>query len=240
MKYALLFALGLLVGSAAQANSLWDDAVSLFDSYGDLIPGHMEVAFDQYNGRGELVTSDRSTIAIWTDETGETQSRVISAERNGEDVTEERRDDPSSGAPPFGGPPDDDEEQSDNAFAGLARSPFDPEEQDHVTITNIGPVEIVEGVRSQVFEFRHQTSDRASNTGTAWLDTETGEPVLLRLSIEPLPRFISEFEMEQYFARDEQGRWVVRRLEFVGAGRILFLQRRIESRLIFSEYFRSR
>jgi len=46
--------------------------------------------------------------------------------------------------------------------------------------------------------------------------------------------------MEQYFARDEQGRWVVRRLEFVGAGRILFLQRRIESRLIFSEYFRSR
>ncbi len=239
MKYALLFGFGLLAATVAPANSLWNDAVDLFDAYGDLIPGRMEISFDQYNGRGRLVTSDRSTIAIWVDDTGETQTRIISAERDGEDVTEERREDPSSGAPPFGGRPGDDEEADDNAFAGLSRSPFDPDEQEHVTITRIGAVENVDGVRSQVFEFRHRTSDSAANVGTAWLDAETGEPVLLRLTIEPLPRVISEFEMEQSFARDEQGQWVVRRLDFVGAGSILFLQRRIESRLIFSEYFRA-
>ncbi|MFW6288794.1 MAG: hypothetical protein ACOC2Q_03340 [Spirochaetota bacterium] len=63
--------------------------------------------------------------------------------------------------------------------------------------------------------------------------------MLLRLTIEPLPRFISEFEMKQHFARDDRGRWVVRRLEFVGAGSVVFVRRRIESILIFSEYFRS-
>jgi len=239
MKYALIVGFAALVAMVAPANSLWENAVDLFDAYGDLVPGHMEVRFDQYNGRGQLVTSDRSTIAIWVDETGETQSRIISAERDGEDVTEERREDPSSGAPPFGGRPGDGEEEDDNAFAGLGRSPFDPDEQDRVTITRVGTVDVVEGVRSQEFEFVHRTTDRAANAGTAWLDAETGEPVLLRLTIEPLPRFVSEFEMEQYFARDEHGQWVVQRLEFVGAGQILFLQRRVESRLIFSEYFRS-
>jgi len=236
MKRSLVLLITALCASTVSASSLWDNAVELYRSYGDLVPGRMDIRFEQYNRRDELVSTDASAIEIFLDESGEIASRVIKAERNGKDVTDERRDDPSSGAPPFGGPGDG---ESDNVFAGLARSPFDPAEQANVTITRVGPPERVAGVTAQPFEFEHRTSSRAVNRGTAWLAAGTGEPVRLVLTVDPLPRFVSDFVMLQHYARDESDRWVLRTLEFDGAGHLLFLHRRIESRLIFSEYFRS-
>ena len=229
----------LLPSLVLQATPLWERAVELYGSYDDLVPGHMEIRFDQYNGRGKLVTTEESEIDIWVDESGEVQSRIIRATKDGDDVTEERRENPRSGAPPFGGGPEDGEEEGDSAFSGLDRSPFDPLEQANVRILDAGPTVIVNGVRAQAFEYEHETGADSLTRGTAWLSVETGEPVRLHATIEPLPTFVRDFALRQHFGRDEQGRLVVRELEFDGVGRILFLERRIESRLIFSDYFRS-
>ncbi|MFW6291648.1 MAG: hypothetical protein ACOC7V_04900 [Spirochaetota bacterium] len=230
----------LIPALALPATPLWERAVELYGSYDDLVPGRMEIRFDQYNGRDKLVTTEESVIDIWVDEDGQVQSRIVRATKDGDDVTEERRENPRSGAPPFGGGPGDEEEEDDGgAFSGLERSPFDPLEQTNVRIVDVGPTAIVDGVAAQPFEYEHETGPDSITRGTAWLSVGTGEPIRLHATIEPLPSFVRDFALRQHFDRDREGRLVVRELEFDGVGRILFLERRIESRLIFSDYFRS-
>ena len=229
----------LLPSLAFPATPLWERAVELYGSYDDLVPGRMEIRFDQYNGRGKLVTTEESEIDIWVDESGEVQSRIVRATKDGDDVTEERRENPRSGAPPFGGGPGNEEEDGGGAFSGLQRSPFDPLEQTNVRIVDAGPTVILDGVPAQPFEYEHETGPDSITRGTAWLSVETGEPIRVHATIEPLPSFVRDFALRQRFDRDEEGRLIVRELEFDGVGRILFLERRIESRLIFSDYFRS-
>lgn len=239
MRLTAILLLLLAPALVLPATPLWERAVELYRSYGDLVPGRMEIRFDQYNGRGKLVATEESEIDIWVDADGEVQSRVIRATKDGEDVTEERRENPRAGGPPFGGGPGDSQEDDEGAFAGLQRSPFDPLEQANVRIVDVGPAALVNGVRAQAFEYEHRTGPEAVTRGTAWLSVDTGEPVRLDATVEPLPSFVREFVLRQHFDRDDEGRWIVRELEFDGAGRFLFLERRIESRLVFSDYFPS-
>lgn len=234
MKKLFVVILGLAQLSLLSADSLWDEAVEIFSEYRDLTPGRMEIHFEQYNGRGKLVSTDETELLMWSDENGETTSRIVFARHNGEDVTEDRREDPDSGRPSFTGNGDGDE---NGAFAGLQRSPFDPQEQSNVSVSVNDGLEVADGTEVRSFEFRHATGPDTYTAGTAWLDAESGEPVRLQLTIAPLPRFVDSFSMRQEFGRDEEGRWITRRLEFDGEGSFLFFRRRIESRLIFSEYF---
>lgn len=223
---------------ARGADDLWGRAVALYAEYGSLLPGRMIISFEQYNGRGNLVSTDQSEIEIWRDESDEIQSRIVSATRDGEDVTQERREDPSSGASPFGGAGGGSDDDG-NGFAGLQLSPFDPAEQANVTVTGIGRETTINGIAAKPYEFVHETGENTRNRGVAWIATVNGDPVLLELTIDPLPSLVSEFLMRQEYERDDEGRWIVRRLEFSGAGSILFIRRRIESRLVFSDYFPS-
>jgi hypothetical protein len=233
---SVLLVLTIALAPTLWATSLWEQAVELYGTYSDLTPGRMEIRFDQYNGRGKLVTSEVSEIELWQNGDGELQTRVVSATRNGEDVTEKRRENPGSGAPPFGGSTDNDD---DGAFAGLQRSPFDPSEQARVRTTDLGTTALVDGIRAREFSYVHTTGPDSATRGTAWISLDGGVPLRLYATIEPLPGFIDEFALRQRFDTDEQGRWILRELEFDGAGNVLFIRRRIESRLIFSEYFRS-
>lgn len=219
------------------AHPLWYQAVESLRMSEGLLPGAMAARFDQYNGRGELTSSDETVVKLWADENGEVQSRVVSAKRNGEDVTDERRDNPQSSGAPFGaGQGDADDDGS--PFAGLQRNPFAPEEQLHVTIVGAGGRRVLAGVIVLPIEFEHRTGPDAVIRGTAWLDVSTGDPVQLETTVDPLPRFVSELVMVQHFARNQDGQLVVERVEFSGEGRILLFRRRLESVLFFSEYFR--
>ncbi len=226
----------MLVVSAGAAISgeLWDRAVDLYDANSDLVPGRMSIRFDQYNGRDELVSSDVNDIEIEVGPSGEVEGRTTYASRNGEDITEERRDNPRSGAP-FGGGGGD--QQSTSPFAGLQKSPFDPSEQAGVTVIDTGRSETIDGVRTRVHLFQHSTGGENMTTGTAWIAEVTGAPVKLAASIEPLPGYIDRFLLVQMFETDSEGRWYTTRMEFVGEGNILFVRRRLESQLEFSEYF---
>ena len=224
----------LFTAVATMAGELWDRAVDLYDMYGDMLPGRMSVRFDQYNGRGKLVSSELSEIEVAIGPSGEVESRITYASKNGEDITEERQDNAGSGGP-FGG--GGDEGESNSPFAGLQKSPFDPLEQDSVTVTDTGRLETVNGVRTQIHLFEHSTGGVNVTTGTVWIALETGEPVRLAAGIEPLPGFIHLFQIIQTFETDSNGKWYMNRMEFIAEGNILFVKRRLESELRFSEYF---
>ncbi len=228
-----------LATATVSADALWDRAVELFRQFDDLTAGRIDSFSEQYNGRGDLVSTEEGEYAVWEDEDGKLETRIVRVIENGTDITEQRRNNPDSSGMQFGGNGGDDEDGEDNAFAGLQRSPFDPEEQGNVSITETRDVRLETGEPARRYDFVHTTGRDTRNVGVAWLHVETGEPVRLELTVEPLPPFVSEFSMLQRFGRDAQERWVLREMEFVGAGSFLFISRRVESRLVFSEYFRS-
>jgi hypothetical protein len=231
----------LLPLAVVPADPLWTRAVEIHRDHADLVPGSMAIRFDQYNGRGELVSTDETVLAIEVGEDGALESRVTNATSNGEDVTEDRRRSGRFGSS-FGGPPSavaQDDGGDGNAFAGLQLSPFDPAEQENVTVTRLSGTRTADGIPARAFAFEHRTGERSVNRGTAWLDPSTGEPIRLRLTIEPLPRFVSELVMTQHYARDPGGRWAVERMEITGEGRVLFFRRRVQGVFLFSDYFRA-
>jgi len=231
----ILFLLALWgFSTQVSANDLWTRAVEYYEEYGSLVPGYLEIRFDQYNGRGKLLSEEYSEIEISVGADGEITSRTIFASRDGEDVTDERQ--VSGGAPPFGGSDSDDVDR-DTPFAGLMLSPFDPDEQEHVMITDTGRLEAVEGVPARVFLYRHATSERHATQGTVWIEPGSGAPVRLSAAIDPKPGYLDEFEMVQVFETDAEGRWYLSRMSFVGEGNILFVKRRVESEFAFRDYF---
>ncbi len=200
------------------AHPLWSIAVESLLTSGDLVPGSIAAIFDQYNGRGELISRDETVVQLWADATGEVHSRVVSAKRNGEDVSDERRDNRQSGGVPFGAGQGQADETGDNGspFAGLQRNPFAPEEQLHVTVVGAGSRKVLDGTVVLPIEFEHRTGPGAVNRGTAWIDVDSGDPVRLETTIDPLPRFVSELMMVQHYARNREGQLVVERVEFSG------------------------
>jgi hypothetical protein len=226
---AVLFACATVAG----AGELWDQAVGLYEEYGSLLPGRMTIRLDQYNGRGNLLSSETSEYELGVGPSGEIETRITSAFKDGEDVTEDRQNGSRSGSP-FGG---DNDGEDDSPFAGLQKSPFDPAEQESVSVTDTGRLEMVGGVRTRVHLFQQSTSGENRTTGTAWIAEATGVPVRLSAAIEPLPGFIDMFQMDQTFEVDTDGRWYMARMEFVGEGNILFVRRRVESEFEFSDYF---
>ncbi len=220
----------------APADELWSQAVALHREYGTLVPGRMQIRFQQYNARNRLISDDESEVRIFVDASGEVSSEIVFARQNGRDVTAERARNPSGGSP-FGPPQSGSAQDSDgNAFSGLLKSPFDPDEQSRVTLS-AGALDEINGTRARRYSFRHDTGASSVTVGTAWLALSDGMPLRVSLELEPTPRFVDEFSMVQSFDRDAAGRWVNVLTTFEGSGSFLFLRRRIESAFVFSEYF---
>lgn len=229
----LVLAVLLLLGGVAHAD-LWDDAVDWFERNADLIPGRLEISFQQYNGRGRLLSNERTILDVRIDSRGEIVSQVLYAERDGNDITAERREDPAGTPEFFGGGSD---QEGDSPFSGLQKSPFDPAEQPSVIARDTGRRESRGGRLTHIYEFTHAINSEANAVGRAWIAAGDGAPVAIETSLEPLPGFVDTFAMTQTYETSGD-RWYVDSMRFDGEGRILFLKRRIESEMSFREYFR--
>jgi hypothetical protein len=202
-------------------DNLWNQAVSLYADSRSLVPGRMSVVITQYNGRGRLISSQETEYLISLDENGEVVSTVVASREEGEQPEQQDR--------PAG--------EENGGFEGIERSPFDPDEQSSVSVERSGETVTVNGIRTQPYSYRHQTGPDTAMVGTAWLSVADGAPVAISYTMEPLPRLVDHFEVRQTFQAGELG-LTVESVEFEGSGRFLFFRRRVESRLVFSEYFR--
>lgn len=223
MRRVITLSLALFTAALGWGESaLWNGAVRSFARNEVWQPGLIRVRFDQFNRRGEQISSSRSLLQVTVDENGELQTTVIESEEEGEDEE-------SSGGPPFG--------DDDNAFAVLQISPFDPAAQDRVEARATGETRTIRGRQATAFAYTVTGEGRRNAVGTAWLATDSGAPLLLETSIEPLPVYLESFFASQSFGGNDD-RWTADALSFEANVRFLLIRRRIESALEFSDYFR--
>jgi hypothetical protein len=226
--FLILLTLSLAVAAPLWcSDALWQLAVETYTRNSNLTPGRMLVQVVQYNGRGHVVSEMESEMAISLDENGEIVTEVIYT--RGELEPQEEGENADGG--PFG-------QDGGGSFAGLNVSPFDPEQQEVVSADRDGPQTWIEGVAVIPYHYEHQANDEALVVGTAWLSADDGTPVRLSYTIDPLPRFLRSFEVSQSYS-DVDGEWTLGEILIEVDARFLFVRRLVESRMEFSDYFRS-
>jgi hypothetical protein len=130
---------------------------------------------------------------------------------------------------------DGDESESDE-MEGY--SPFESDSQERVVIYRTGTEEVLDGRRTVIFEFAERTEDDEEYIGKAWLEVDTGVPVKIEHTVDPLPkrvkRMVTTMDYE-YFPPDSL---VVARVYVEATGGILFIKKHFRMNMTFSDYWR--
>lgn len=209
----------------ATERELWSKAVESFSLNDDWQAGRVEVSFVQYNRRNERISSYRSIMAVTVGTDGKLETTVLESYQDGDP------DDASRSGGPFGG--------DDNAFSVLQTSPFDPAEQHRVRTRGTDALRTIDGRSTRAYEYTVRGDGKRSAVGTAWLDVNSGKPVLLEATIEPLPGYLESFDASQRYSEND-GKWTTESLDFTAEVKFLLIRRTIESSMRFSDYFRYR
>jgi hypothetical protein len=239
MKTKVVFLFFLLVSGIAVADEWWSRAVASYEENRDWVAGRTDILTEEFGRRGQLRNTERRSYLTSTDSPG--ASRLIYAEKNGEDITAQELAKSAAAREAERKSANDDESDRSGDSGGAASlpNPFDPTLQDRVTYTRVSGSESGSDGARVAYDFRLVLNDESAYIGTAYFDPTTGVPVAVEASMETLPALAEFVRLEVEFENDAS-RWYAKRVTFEGAGGLLFVYRRVRSTLDFSEYARAR
>jgi len=162
---------------------------------------------------------------------------VVSAVQDGKDVTEEaRRADTEARRKAAERRKEKKGDAGDTLKLSLDYHPFSPKIQGQVTARREGE-ETLGDRRAAVFSFRHTApSGKTALAGRAWVDAETGLPLRVDASPDPLPRLADSMVTRVWFRSGPEGTWLPERAELSGEGGLLFIRRAVKSLVTFSDF----
>jgi hypothetical protein len=230
VRHRLMLIAGALLFLSAlplAAHSLWEKAVAIFEDNADLVARNTAIQMDVFDGRGNLKKRERSRLENYVGERGRVQSRYLEVTLNGADITAQKRAEQQSPLGEEGAP-----------FADLGQSPFQEAQQKNVRYASTGSVDYVEGRRALAFSFRHRMAGGGSNSGTAWLDAESGAPLKTIMTMDEAPFYVRRLELVKRYTVNEN-RWYLASLEVDAMGQFLLFQRVYDIRTQFTNHFRS-
>lgn len=236
----LLILLAVIAASpAAGADELWNRAVSLFSTNSGWTAGRTEVVSENFNRKGALRSVERRITRSRLESDG-MKTEILFVEKDGVDITAEAREkaeqqrlaqDEEDKAQHEAS---ESEAESDSGFP----NPFDPNRQNVVEYQRNGKTLRVDGVSLVGFDFRMQVEEETFYLGAVFLDPDSGTPVELEATMEPLPRFADFVRIYVQFNNDDE-RWHVNFMEIEGAGSWLLIHRHFKSSISLSDYFRA-
>jgi len=162
---------------------------------------------------------------------------VVSAVQDGEDVTAKAREADAEARRKADARRRQKKGSDDGALeVSLDYHPFSPDIQERVAARREAE-ESVGGRRAVRFAFRHGSASGAQViVGKAWLDAETGDPLRVEASPEPLPRLADAMVTRVWFRVSPEGGWLPERAELSGEGGLLFIRRAVRSVVTFSDF----
>lgn len=237
-KTLLLFVITALFATMAWGETdLWESALSLFEENAELVPGKMDTHFQETDHLGKVLNYTKSRLTFFLDDEGEVDSQLVSAEKDGKDITKERQEERKKEREK----PKDQQNQGRGGFSmENFESPFDPALQNRVMKKKEGKYRLIEGKNCVNYHFvmakKKDDPESVAIKGTAWLDYKTGAPIQIEYTFDPLPDFVSEMKIIIVYHNDENS-WYPKRVEFTGTGGLLFLQKFFRVTMTLSDYF---
>ncbi len=185
-------------------------------------------------GSGAIEHTSKVVMRLPEDGDDDSPAEVVSAVEDGKDMTQEAKKAEEEGRrrkKANGG-----KDPDDTITINLGYHPFSPKSQDQVTARRDGSV-MLEGRPAVLYSFSQAApSGKSAVKGKAWLDPESGAPLQVEASPDPLPRFVSKMTTTVMFEVAPGGQWRPKSSTIRGEGGFLFYHRLVESDVVFSDF----
>lgn len=232
---ATLAFLGWATFSGAEpVDALWERAVALAGANSAWKPGRTHTRTEMLKGDGTVKGVEEIWTTLSEEEGGELTEELVEARMNGKDITpkkrkehtrlreQARKEKEKAGR-------EADRESDDN--------PFLPSVQADVSAHRMQRTKDIDGRPCRGYEVAQRMNGGETMKGIAWLDEETGAPLELTLSPDPLPKFVKRMSMTFRYVYTAPDRWFPVELRIEGAGGVLFTKKAFRSVVTLSEHW---
>lgn len=224
-------------------DSLWAKAISLYEANDNWVPGSVYMRMQEVDKHGE--PKEDKLQEVWTrvypGEDGEVEAELVKALDNGEDITEEEKEKREEEERER----DSDDGDGDDRVTMEGYIPFDPEHQCGMSIVVTGDVEVVEGKRCVVFDFEDERKgddedddDDMVVMGKVWLDAESGAPLKLEYTTDPLPKRVKKMKTTVMYEFTAPDAWQAASMSVQATGGFLFIKKHFHMHMDFSDHWR--
>ncbi|MBU4405379.1 MAG: hypothetical protein L6428_03845 [Candidatus Aminicenantes bacterium] len=220
---------------------LWQKALDIFRKNSDFYPGKITILSEILNRHDRPDSVTQLFFSIYMDTRGQLFTEMTRALKNGKDISDEMkkkveiRDLKEDKVLP----------KKDSLTVSLSDSPFNPERQKNVSFHASAEKQMLFGHFCRRFDFTYQTEivrkgepEKLTWSGMAWLDENSGLPLKLEFSLEPLPKRIHSLWTIYLYEITPPDNWVLKKITISGQGGFLFIKKRFRSTTNFSDYRR--
>jgi len=222
---ALVFlAAATLFPPSVAADAAWDRSVSDYARGLSLQPRRVSWRIEELDAAGAVISWEEVETLLERSGTG-TRSTVVSARKDGEDVTETWRKRLEKGSSGDGPPSWGD---------GFRATPFDPDFQAGRSVSP-SYLAVDEG-RTRLFRPYELSTGGKSRAKGLLVSDESGEPLYARQAWDSLPLGVSSMEAVIRYARGPAGELLVASLEYRADASLVFVRKRFRFVLRFSDW----
>jgi hypothetical protein len=221
---------------AAPVDSLWLRAVALSEMNDDLVPGSIRTRMQEVDKHGEPKDGEKyreSWAKLSLGEDGEVEFETVKVMDDGEDITAEWKAEEEERKAKR-----DDEDEESESHEMEDYNPFDPESQERMSIDRLSTGEVVDGKNTVMYEFTEHTEDDEEVRGRAWLETDTGVPVRVEYTVDPLPKRVKHMATTMEYEYVAPDSLVVKSMFIEATGGILFIKKHFHMSMTFTDYWR--
>lgn len=226
----LVFSLFAIVNAHARSPEvdLWQKAVQLYAENQHWMPQKMTMQFEFLNRDDEPEDVTISKYKISVNEDNEFEVQLLAVIHNGENITESELEKQKNS--------DDGLVGAENMKITAEDSPFHPNNRDNVTVNETNIIKMIEGHQCQGYRYTLTCVDK-TKIGTAWLDIETGAPILNQYTTDPLPKRVKEMEHTTHFTHDpKRDLFHIKETQFEGVGGFWFFKKKFRGTITFSNF----
>jgi hypothetical protein len=234
--------------------ALWVQAVRIFELNKNLVPGRVSQKVQELDKNGGVKSETDVDVLFSLDGTGEIKTEIVKASKDGKDITAEERKkadelarkQAEKDAAKEQGKKDakDDSDEHSHTFS-LSDTPFNPERQNDVRVTETACRDTIDGASCACYEFSYPEKRPADAKGKpaiikgrAWIEESSGRAVKLEYTRDPLPKHVKNMLTTLRYRGEGEGSWVLSRMAFDARGAFLFFGKSIRGDFRFSDYWK--
>ena len=234
----LLLAVLLAVPLPLQAEDLWPKAVQWGQASKDWMPGTMSMVSEMLDKSGKVEETTAIAFRLVVKPDGEIAQEMVKYVENGNDVTAAKRTEMEKAEAEAAAEEKKGAKGKEEVSVGVeVAGVFLPDLQKGTQVRPGVTRRAVGGRMGLEHAFTQKQQDGSTVKGTAWLDRETGLPLEVAYTPEPLPKHVKEMATVIRYGPGEGGNWHAVEMVTEGVGGILFIKKRFRFTMKFGDYF---